>query len=124
MENCSNRDENVPGCGPHSPPICNPRKPPAPDFERKWVFCSTTPLIYILGFSMSELGKCPTCAHGLSSSASRCPKCGETDFRRNIDHGLVQCTACEGSGIGKRGWFSDEPCVCCTGGWILKIERR
>jgi hypothetical protein len=44
---------------------------------------------------MGQLGKCPTCNEPVSTSARRCPHCGEDKFIR-VEYRLEVCPECKG----------------------------
>jgi DnaJ-class molecular chaperone len=49
---------------------------------------------------MSKRGTCPTCGGDVSTSADRCPSCGEAEFVDSYLEELpaTQCPACNGTG--------------------------
>ena len=49
---------------------------------------------------MAQLLICPTCGGKISSNATTCPHCGETEFFRNVtETRFVECEHCNGTGI-------------------------
>lgn len=50
---------------------------------------------------MSNLVSCPTCGHGISTNAYRCPRCGENDFTEYYTYYTEvqdKCYRCNGTG--------------------------
>lgn len=57
--------------------------------------------------TMAILCKCPTCGHGISINAYRCPRCGENDFKEYYTYYTEvqdRCSYCNGTGAIKTSY--------------------
>jgi hypothetical protein len=77
---------------------------------------------------MGQLGKCPTCNEPISTSARRCPHCGEDDFHYIIISEKARvCPTCNGTAKQSSGLFdSGYSCNTCdyAGKVLIRKEKN